>query len=255
MKKIMLIAAVILTITTANAYTWNPALPLKVVNNTNVALQILTGPNNAEFTVQPNTSAYTTTTGNTGVLVSWAGNFNNRIGTGSFNDPTQIGTMSAQTATFVGGINLGQTWGLTDIGDNDNLVLDGNTSDGKTIYPLHATRVKGVAVVRGADNINALGDVFCLDTGVVGFVNQNEIFRCPANETQVVLANHNYLTNISYWGPDDLKSQVSTICNYPNNCTSGTLNDYPGVYMTGFASVPATVQNPENALFLNIPPK
>ena len=242
-----------LTIATANAYSWNTALSLKVVNNTNVAWQIMPGPNQEGFWIQPNTSAYAPTTGNTWVLISWGGNFGNTTGNGNFDDPVQLGTMSAQTAAYGGGINIGETWGFTAIGDNDNLVLDGNSSDGKKIN-LTVTRVRGVAVTRGNDDDpKVLGDVFCLDTGVVGFVNQNDSVRCPANETRIVLANHTYIDDPTQYDPDYLIDNVYFTCSCSAGCTPSYYPTIPGYYVYGIDLVPHSVQNPTNAIFLNIP--
>ena len=254
MKKIMLIAAVILTIATANAYQWNTWPPLKVVNNTNVAYSIYLQPDNEWLTVQPGTSAYATTRGNGALYLSWGGNTVYHVTQNySFNDAVKRGTMSAESATLDSTMILDTTWWLTNLGDNSILVLDGNTSDGKNMQ-LTATRVTGVGVWRGADNINALGDVFCLDSGVVGFVNQNDGFRCPPYETQVVLANSDYIENISWVDPDYLIQEVYYGCWGIGSCRANSAASTPGYYVYGIDTVPYSVQNTENALFLKIPP-
>ena len=256
MKNIMLITIATLTMATANAYQWNTNIPLKVVNNTTVALQFMSNPNNNHllFTVQPGTSAYAPTTDNSSVVLNWGGNIlSNYSLNKSFNDQPQQGTMSAMTSVISGNINLGQVWSLNMVGDVQTLVLTG-TNNGNTMQ-LTATRITGVGVERVADNINALADVFCLDTGVYSILNQNDTTRCPPYETQVVIANHNIITNLSLYDPDLLKQDIYYTCSWTGGCQLRKPgSNIPGYYMNGFDSVPYSPSNPNSELDLNLPP-
>ena len=259
MKNIMFIAIATLTIATSNAYgyNWNSRSDVKIVNNTNVTLEFRTEPGNDYLEVPANTTKYGVNVNSYGTYIGWgidshtdippvwAQDFDNNLATTG-------GTLSASTSNFQGDIWLGQVWAVGGIGYNDTLTIDGSAPATGPMY-ISITRTRGVVVKRGADNINAVGYVFCLNKGVVGFVSQNDFFRCPPDETEVVLANGNYIENLSWADPDYLRQEVYWACwgTGTGICATNSSPNTPGYYVYGIDSVAYSPQ--DNALFLNIP--
>ena len=164
--------------------------------------------------------------------------------------------MGAITAVISGPISMGQVWALDKVGRNETLVLTG------TVNPyfvgtmqLTATRQVGILVVRNDNNLVEHGDVFCLDTGVeFSLYYPGNAGRCPANETDVLLADDLNINttdgawHINDWDKTSLVKDIKELCTYTGGCQGNwwfNWNGYGigGGDMTGFESTPLSNSN------------
>ena len=239
-KNIMLIAITTLTIAVANAgYNWQPVYNLQIVNNTNVTLEGRTEPDNKYFTLAANTSMYVPSIGNMSTYLGWGIDSSSNIPPShdyEFDDPTlQQGTLSSTFAVISGTITHGQVWALDKVGYDDKLVFTG-TASGNTMQ-LTATRTRGVVVERAQGSYDTSADFFCLSTGVefsLGSI--GEWGRCPVGESDVVIANDDYIqdfNSVDAWAQSDLRTHISIICNGNITCWNNPIYDpqtpLPGV--------------------------
>ena len=261
MKNIMLIAITTLTIATANAdgYNWKPSSAVQVVNNTNVTLEFRTEPGNDYLEVPANTTKYGVNAGSYGTYIGWGINQNSNIPpvwNDSFDYPeaTIGGTMSATTSNFQGDIWPGQVWAVGGIGYNDTLTIDGWPQPSGAMY-ISITRTRGPVVYRTDDSwTNSLDAwVFCGgNTMALGVVSSQGSTRCPAYETQVLMAATNLIhpwIDSGLWSWDRIVYNIYQTCDF----TSQTCKDNPNVdwhgviygqYITGFSTakyVPGSV--------------
>ena len=251
MKNIMLIVITTLTIATANAtwFQWSPSRPLQIVNHTPVTLEFRTETDNLFFTLNSGESFYASNVGVDSTYVGWGINKDTDIPpifTQWFNNIAPTGTLSTTINVISGSINLGQVWALGDVGYNDILILTG-VENGNTMQ-LTATRQRGVNIERSQGDTQAAADLYCLSTGVeFSLSSEGDSERCPVGESDVVIANDNYIqdfSSVDAWAPSDLKSHVNTVCNGTvtcwNNPTYDPQSPLPGVEVYNVDSIAYT---------------
>ena len=261
MKNIMFIAVATFTIATANAgFYWNTQpYSLQIYNNTNVTLEFRTEPGDDYLEVPAHSEKNAPDVNSYGAYLGWGINSSTNtppVWSTDFDNglATIGGTISASTSNFQGDIWLGQVWSVEGIGYNDILSIDGWPQPSGAMY-ISITRTRGPVVYRTDDSwTNSLDAwVFCGgNTMALGVISSQGSTRCPAYETQVLMAATNLIhpwIDSGLWSWDRIVYNIYQTCDF----TSQTCKDNPNVdwhgviygqYITGFSTakyVPGSV--------------